>query len=658
MKTKILYLIFALITVISSILIVSCNDSGEPSGSPIETLDAPANIRVDKRIVTWDSVENASGYSVKFENIEYKTTEPTFDLHFHGDGGEYDIQVKAIADGKSFWSSNWSEVATITLQERVAEGYDELGFSYALLEDESGYEISRGKANLEGNITIPDYYMDYPVKRIGNCAFFYLGKVDGSAVPDCFTEILCNKVTTGIKLPEHLESIGNGAFRCMIKLEEIVIPDSVTEIGINAFDGCKSLTRVVLPKSLKVIPNQCFMNTALTEINLPDTLEEIGGGAFRCTYEEATKYTVTTHINSALSSIIIPSSVKSIGDGAFVGRENLKSIILSDTVEEFGIQVFHETKWYNEHPDGMMLLGIGECFLYEYRGEIPNGGVIDTLPSNIKGLCPYAFRDTNLTKIVIPNGVRLVGEWVFASAKSLSEVIIPYDWEIIKPFTFNGTVSLKSITIPENIKKIEAYAFGSSGLEKIVIPESITVIDRYAFGDAENLTEIILPQTLTSIEEHAFFRTKSLKTIVLPDSLTYIGKAAFNQSGIESITIPSSVTTIDRGCFSNCNALTEISLPESLTSIGNGVFYRCTALEKIVLPESLTSIEKNIFLQCDALTAVYYKGSVAGWNKLTAGISISDKTKTVYFYSETKPETEGKYWHYVDGKPTVWNEEQ
>ena len=111
------YLLLLFLILISSILIVSCNDSGEPSGSPIETLDAPTNINIDKRIVTWNAVENATGYSVRFANVEYETVEPAFDLHFHGDGGTYEIKVKAIGDGKSYCSSDWSEAANITLSE-------------------------------------------------------------------------------------------------------------------------------------------------------------------------------------------------------------------------------------------------------------------------------------------------------------------------------------------------------------------------------------------------------------------------------------------------------------------------------------------------------------------------------------------------------------
>ena len=698
-KKKLFYILFFLIIVISSILIVSCNDSGEPSGSPMETLDAPTNINIDKRILTWNAVENATGYSINFNNEEYETTEPTFDLHFHGDGGEYDIRVKAIGDGKNCWNSEWSEIVTFTLSERVAVGYDETGCKYTLLEDESGYELTdaTGSSALTGVFTVPDYFGDYPVKRVGISAFCYSTK---DMAPNCFTEALCNKWTTGLKLPEHLESIGIHAFSCMIKLEEIVIPDSVTEIGDSAFEGCKSLTRAVLPKNLKVIPTGCFKNTALSGITLPEALESIERFAFQCTYEEHTFGSTTEqigstivnthnrvmcHISSDFSSISFPSSVKSIGEKAFWGRENLRSIILSNTVEEFGEQVFHNTKWYNEHPDGMMFLGIGECFLYEYKGEIPGGGVIDNLPSNVKGICPYAFRGTNLTKIVIPNGVKLVGEHALACANDLIEAVLPSDWETIKSNTFQGTVSLKNIKLPANISRIESGAFSNSAIEAIIIPETVTVIEKTTFYGCENLTEVILPSTLTRIEKYAFSGTKSLKSIVLPNSLTYIGEGAFTRSGIEKITVPKNVKTIDDNAFSGCKTLTEINLPEGLTSIGDYAFNNCAVLKEIVLPESLRSIGNNaftnctalkeivlpaslesigspiigfratVFKGCEALTHIYYEGNRAKWASITTDVDIP--SELVYTYYETQPANEGKYWHYVDGKITVWTYE-
>ena len=682
-KRKLFYLLFSLIIVISSILIVSCNDSGEPSITPTETeaLKVPTNIKIDTRILTWNAVENASGYVVDFNGTERTVEDTALDLHFYIEGGRCYVKVKAIGDNINYSDSEWSQATNFKLSERVATGYDENTFYYTLLEDGSGYELTRAKKtdnNLDGEVIIPDYFCDYPVKRIGDYAFTLKGYA-----ADFYISGASNTVTTAIKLPTHLESIGKGAFACIANLTEIVIPDTVTEIGEKAFSGCKQLTRVVLPKNLKIIPDCCFENTALSEISLPEVLEEIGVKAFECQYYENINGIV--HITSKLSSIVVPNSVKNIGNRAFYGRENLKYITLPDTVEEFGEETFHETKWYNEHPDGMVLLGVGECYLYEYKGEIPGDGVIDTLPSNIKGLCPYAFRGTNLTKIVIPDGVKFLGEFALAYAENLSEVVLPSDLETIKSLTFAGATGLKNITLPQNLKTIESSAFTGSGLERIVIPETVTVIERLAFYDCKALAEVILPSTLTRIERNTFSGTKSLKAIVLPESLTYIGESAFYGSGIEKITVQKHVKTIENSVFNSCKALTEINLPEELLSIGDSAFRNCSALKEIILPSSLESIgnyafnncvalkeiilpaslksigspiiasRATMFQGCESLTHIYYDGAFDKLTSITKDVDFPNEL--VYTYAAQKPEAPGNYWHYVDGKITVWTYE-
>lgn len=63
------------------------------------------------------------------------------------------------------------------------------------------------------------------------------------------------------------------------------VPETVNYIGISAFDGCSSLSQVVLPNSLQQIDNYAFEYcTGLTSISLPPSIDSIGNGSFyNCT---------------------------------------------------------------------------------------------------------------------------------------------------------------------------------------------------------------------------------------------------------------------------------------------------------------------------------------------------------------------------------------
>ena len=64
-------------------------------------------------------------------------------------------------------------------------------------------------------------------------------------------------------------------------LTSLVIPDSVTNIGDYAFSGCRSLTDIVIPDSVTSIGNNAFWNCrSLTGIVIPDSVTNIGKSAF------------------------------------------------------------------------------------------------------------------------------------------------------------------------------------------------------------------------------------------------------------------------------------------------------------------------------------------------------------------------------------------
>ena len=617
-KRYALILLISILAFVCGVAGCARDDNNKEADEPT-LLQVPQNITAENRVVTWDIVENATGYLVEFAGTEYEVEENRFELYFFtGQGNKY-IRVKAIGDGVKYNDSNWA-AETIKISALTQNGYDEKGFEFTLLEDKSGYELSCGNANLKGNITLPGNCEGLPVTCIADNAF---NPRVGSS------RFIFNRVTTGIVLPKGLKSIGQRAFNQLTELKEIVIPDTVTEIGTDAFARCFNLTNVKLPRNLKEIPVRCFLDTKLSSVVLPDTLEIIGAGAFAVNLVGQYGYE-----GSELSSVVIPASVNYIGADAFKQCEKLKDISFVDpyNLEWSGSYAFSKTAWYEAQADGLIILGDILC---EYKGTMPENYEL-TIPSTIKAIVGNAFSyQINLRKVTIPTGVRLIGDIIFGGCSGLEEVSLPSDLKSLPAGTFGSTTSLKSVSLPDGLTEIERAAFSGSGLESIVIPSSVKTIGDLAFYGCESLTEI-----------------------VLPDGLTEIGREVFTKSGLKSINIPSTVKKIGYSAFRRCKSLTEIVLPDGIEYIGNYAFEECTSLTEIVIPAAVKELGIGVFIRCENLTSVYYEGTSQQWNALVAVNGATDgmsSSTTVYFYSETEPTESGNYWHFDgNGKPLKW----
>lgn len=110
-------------------------------------------------------------------------------------------------------------------------------------------------------------------------------------------------------------------------ISDIYLPASLETIGYNAFGDCKDLKKVVFSSETKIAEVDYFSGcTSLEEITLPQTITNIGIGAFS---------------NTALKEIIIPDNVTTISYGAFKGCSNLKTITIGRSVKYIDEAAFH-----------------------------------------------------------------------------------------------------------------------------------------------------------------------------------------------------------------------------------------------------------------------------------------------------------------------------
>ena len=170
-----------------------------------------------------------------------------------------------------------------------------IGLEYTLNRDGTAYWVSGIGTCAETNVIVADIYNGLPVQAVGNYAF-----------EGC-------KTLTNIVLPNSILSIGNNAFEWCTGLIEITIPNSVVNIGSCAFLCCENLEKVILSNNITILNERVFCQCKnLKEINLPSKLTKIDSKAF---------YTCRS-----LENIVIPTSVIELGDDAFAGCNNLAQI--------------------------------------------------------------------------------------------------------------------------------------------------------------------------------------------------------------------------------------------------------------------------------------------------------------------------------------------
>ena len=152
-----------------------------------------------------------------------------------------------------------------------------------------------------------------------------------------------------VRLPDTITYIGYQAFKDHESLTSINIPYGVTYIDIGAFDNC-GFTSIDIPNTVNYLYGSTFaVCESLTKLILPDSVKTIGDGiCFGCSnlrYVRLSENLTSLGLQSFsacdnLQNIVIPNKVKLLGDECFRGCENLESITLPSTLETVGQSCF------------------------------------------------------------------------------------------------------------------------------------------------------------------------------------------------------------------------------------------------------------------------------------------------------------------------------
>ena len=238
---------------------------------------------------------------------------------------------------------------------------------------------------------------------------------------------------------------------------------------------------------------------------------------------------------------------------------------------------------------------------------------IDNDFSNLVDVLQASYPWTS--KIVIPEGITIIGENSFRGMGPLTSIVLPNSLITIEDEAFGNCINLTSVKFGNNLTTIGDDAFdGCISLTSIELPDNLVSIGKRSFTGCTSLTSVKFGNKLTTIGAYAF-RNTYLTSVELPDSLVTIGEDAFiNCRNLTSVKFGSNLTTIDKGAFENCASLISLDIPDSVTVIGEGAFRECTSLSSVEISNGLTTIDASMFRDCEALTSVIIPVSVTSIN--------------------------------------------
>lgn len=384
-----------------------------------------------------------------------------------------------------------------TMNAKVGDTFTEGQFKYKVLSEEGITEsgvttVTGGTVSATNRVSGYDYFGDYVFPET----------VTHNGVEYVITTIGSNLFASVYNNPQNHDN-----------MTSVTIPSTVKRIEGNAFSGNQtsknSLRNVYLSEGLEFIGEGAFANCLIEEIDIPNSVTEIGGAiVYNC---------------PSLKTIKIGKNLKTIGaikytsddSQSYIYNEIVKSGNRGDQgdtplLEE--IIVDPENPYFCSHDGDMYSKDMTTLVMV---GRHTKGDVI--IPSSVNSIYNGVFMHTNITSLTIPEGITIL------------------------PRQLCGTCSeLTKVNIPENCKYIgqECFIYCTS-LPRVELPAGVEIIDGSAFAYCESLREIKIPNSCTKIGYMAFKGCQQFTHVTLPSRLEYFGPSFLNGcKKITEITIP------------------------------------------------------------------------------------------------------------------------
>ena len=193
---------------------------------------------------------------------------------------------------------------------------------------------------------------------------------------------------------------------------DIVIPNNVKYLAEGAFYDDEMITSVTLPQGMTSIPIGAFSSCdKLVSVNLPSSISTIAESAF----EGCEK----------LASVTLPDSITSIGYQAFAGDSALETIVFPKYFRPAYVSpdAFDETPWFEKQLTGSGIVLMGD-YLWYYNEPASQPADV-TVPAGVRVIGGYAFENSHIKTITLPEGVEEIGMMAFLDCEYLDKINLP-----------------------------------------------------------------------------------------------------------------------------------------------------------------------------------------------------------------------------------------
>jgi len=214
---------------------------------------------------------------------------------------------------------------------------------------------------------------------------------------------------------------------------------------------------------------EAFKNAGIMTLVLPDTVEEIGVGAFAGNNLE--RVTLGRGLR-VIRGGMAQGRIEVSESGAFEGNKKLTEIIIPDAVVEIGAKAFKDCS-LKSVTLGRMVAFIGESAFR--NNQLP----IVTFPPSIRSIRRFAFNENQIQTLILPNGILEVFDDAFTK-NPMTSLIIPAslasltrinnfecpriggDHSLFSAFTPTFPDTLVRITLPQNVHDLNMRTFDTN----------------------------------------------------------------------------------------------------------------------------------------------------------------------------------------------------